>query len=69
MSDYLGNEIIKEIQADMGDIGGKFMGLIKNLSQLNVLTTEKEAKKHYDRTLAILKKEKYMRSFSIESRD
>jgi hypothetical protein len=59
MSGSLAKSILEDIQKDMEGVDGKFMDLIKNLSQMNLLTTEKQAKKHYTSVLEIMKKENY----------
>jgi len=66
MSGSLAKDILKDIQKDMGEMDGKFMDLIKNLSRMNLLTTEKKAREHYTSALAIMKKENYKPLMSIK---
>lgn len=66
MAGSFAEEIMKDLQADLGGLDNKIMGLIKNLTQLQVLTTEKQAKKYYDETLALIKKENYTSLMSVK---
>lgn len=66
LSGQMAKGMIEEMKSEMGEMGDQFMGLIKNLSSLNVLTTEKDAQKHYEKALAIMKKEKYQPLMTVK---
>lgn len=69
LSGSLANEIMKDIKKDLGKMEGKFFDLIKNLTELHVLTTEKDAKKHYDEALALIKKDKFTPLMTVKEGD
>lgn len=65
LSSGLAEEILKDIQADLGAEKG-WLDLIKNLTQLQVLTTEKQSQKYYQTTLALIQKENYKSLMSVK---
>lgn len=66
LSNLLSTEMLKDIQKELGDMEGKFAKLIKNLSQMTLLTTDKGAQAHYDRALSLIKKSSYTSLMTVK---
>ncbi|BDS12027.1 DUF4252 domain-containing protein [Aureispira anguillae] len=59
LSNLISKEMLNDIRKELGDLDSKFSELIKNLSQMTLLTTEKQTQKHYEKAMALIKKGNY----------
>ncbi|MFT5646861.1 MAG: hypothetical protein ACI976_001547 [Aureispira sp.] len=66
LSNVLSLEMLKDIRKELGDAEEQFGKLIKNLSKMTLLTTEKQTQKHYDAAMALIKKGKYVPLMTIK---
>ncbi|WMX16851.1 MULTISPECIES: DUF4252 domain-containing protein [unclassified Aureispira] len=66
LSNLLSKEMLKEIQAELGKAEHKFAKLIKNLSKMTLLMTEKQPQQYYKETMALIKKNKYMPLMTVK---
>lgn len=66
LSNVISVEMLKDIRKELGEADEKFGKLIKNLSQMTLLTTEKQTQKYYNEAMAWIKKGKYVPLISVK---
>ncbi len=66
LSNLLSLEMLKDIRKELGDADEQFGKLIKNLSKMTLLTTEKQTQKLYNEAMALIKKDKYVPLMTVK---
>jgi hypothetical protein len=66
LSNVISLEMLKDIRKELGEADEQFGKLIKNLSKMTLLTTEKQTQKHYNAAMALIKKDKYVPLMTVK---
>lgn len=66
LSNLISLEMVKDIRKELGEVDEQFGKLIKNLSKMTLLTTEKQTQKHYNAAMAWIKEDKYVPLMTVK---